>query len=69
MLLTHGCKNQCFRYFLGCSKSDNYGQVGTILNAEDAQNAIVAGAKFLMSPAMVKVSTMVLEAYFNILTV
>ncbi|KAI6676011.1 hypothetical protein NL676_036807 [Syzygium grande] len=28
--------------------------VGTILNAEDAQNAIVAGAKFLMSPAMVK---------------
>ncbi|XP_048135526.1 uncharacterized protein LOC115743790 isoform X5 [Rhodamnia argentea] len=29
--------------------------VGTILNAEDAQNAIVAGAKFLMSPAMVKI--------------
>ncbi|KAI3427786.1 uncharacterized protein J3R85_008997, partial [Psidium guajava] len=28
--------------------------VGTILNAEDAQNAIVAGAKFLMSPAMTK---------------
>jgi len=56
------------RYFLGYSKSDNFGQVGTILNAEDAQNAIVAGAKFLMSPAMVKVFTTVLEAYSSILT-
>ncbi|KAL4600411.1 hypothetical protein ACB092_11G197800 [Castanea dentata] len=28
--------------------------VGTVLNVEDAKNAINAGAKFLMSPAMVK---------------
>ncbi|XP_028089620.1 uncharacterized protein LOC114289976 isoform X3 [Camellia sinensis] len=29
-------------------------QVGTVLNSKDAKNAINAGAKFLMSPAMVK---------------
>ncbi|KAF8398116.1 hypothetical protein HHK36_017041 [Tetracentron sinense] len=29
-------------------------QVGTVLNSKDAENAIKAGAKFLMSPAMVK---------------
>ncbi|XP_065860408.1 uncharacterized protein [Euphorbia lathyris] len=29
-------------------------QVGTVLNAEDALNATIAGAKFLMSPATVK---------------
>uniref|UniRef100_A0A7N2KW94 Uncharacterized protein n=1 Tax=Quercus lobata TaxID=97700 RepID=A0A7N2KW94_QUELO len=28
--------------------------VGTVLDVEDANNAINAGAKFLMSPAMVK---------------
>lgn len=30
-------------------------QVGTVLNAMDAKNAINAGAKFLMSPAIVMV--------------
>ncbi|KAE9462950.1 hypothetical protein C3L33_05141, partial [Rhododendron williamsianum] len=29
-------------------------QVGTVLNAKDAKSAVNAGAKFLMSPAMVK---------------
>ncbi|KAL0008942.1 hypothetical protein SO802_010444 [Lithocarpus litseifolius] len=29
-------------------------KVGTVLDVEDAKNAINAGAKFLMSPAMVK---------------
>ena len=31
-------------------------QVGTVLNVKDAKNAVEAGAKFLMSPTMVKVS-------------
>lgn len=31
-------------------------QVGTVLNIEDAERAVIAGAKFLMSPAIVKVS-------------
>lgn len=31
-------------------------QVGTVLSVEDAKKAVGAGAKFLMSPAMVKVS-------------
>lgn len=30
-------------------------QVGTVLNVEEAKNAINSGAKFLMSPAIVKV--------------
>lgn len=30
-------------------------QVGTVLNAKDAKSAVNAGAKFLMSPAIVKV--------------
>lgn len=30
-------------------------QVGTVLNIKDAKNAVKAGAKFLMSPTMVKV--------------
>lgn len=30
-------------------------QVGTVLNVEDAKNATNAGAKFVMSPATVKV--------------
>uniref|UniRef100_A0A6M2F7A1 Uncharacterized protein n=1 Tax=Populus davidiana TaxID=266767 RepID=A0A6M2F7A1_9ROSI len=33
---------------------DNILQVGTALNAEDARNAMNAGAKFFMSPATVK---------------
>lgn len=37
------------------SETANILQVGTVLNAEDAKSAINAGAKFLMSPAMVKV--------------
>lgn len=37
-----------------CS-ADNILQVGTVLNAEDAIGAMNAGAKFIMSPAMVKV--------------
>ena len=35
--------------------ADNILQVGTALNAEDARNAMNAGAKFFMSPATVKV--------------
>ncbi|XP_022957434.1 KHG/KDPG aldolase isoform X6 [Cucurbita moschata] len=31
--------------------------VGTVLNVKDAKNAVEAGAKFLMSPTMVKVLT------------
>jgi 2-keto-3-deoxy-6-phosphogluconate aldolase len=37
------------------SETANILQVGTVLNVEDAKSAINAGAKFLMSPAMVKV--------------
>ncbi|CAL5397525.1 unnamed protein product [Camellia sinensis] len=33
---------------------NNIRNVGTVLNSKDAKNAINAGAKFLMSPAMVK---------------
>uniref|UniRef100_A0A2N9IFL2 KHG/KDPG aldolase n=1 Tax=Fagus sylvatica TaxID=28930 RepID=A0A2N9IFL2_FAGSY len=33
--------------------------VGTVLNVEDAKNAINAGAKFLMSPAMVKETSVI----------
>lgn len=33
----------------------NIVQVGTVLNIKDAKNAVKAGAKFLMSPTMVKV--------------
>ncbi|KAF5946119.1 hypothetical protein HYC85_016347 [Camellia sinensis] len=38
-------------YFLA---SLSFLNVGTVLNSKDAKNAINAGAKFLMSPAMVK---------------
>lgn len=34
----------------------SYLQVGTVLNIEDAERAVIAGAKFLMSPTIVKVS-------------
>jgi 2-keto-3-deoxy-6-phosphogluconate aldolase len=37
------------------SETANILQVGTVLNVEDAKSAINVGAKFLMSPAMVKV--------------
>jgi 2-keto-3-deoxy-6-phosphogluconate aldolase len=37
------------------SETANILQVGTVLNVEDAKSAINSGAKFLMSPAMVKV--------------
>lgn len=30
-------------------------QVGTVLNAQDAKNVIAAGARFFMSPAIIKV--------------
>ena len=39
-------------------------QVGTVLNVEDAKKAVGAGAKFLMSPAMVKVSLYILLLSF-----
>lgn len=38
-----------------CFEASSIFQVGTVLNAKDAKSAINAGAKFLMSPAMVKV--------------
>ncbi|KAJ0791751.1 putative KDPG/KHG aldolase, aldolase-type TIM barrel [Helianthus annuus] len=34
--------------------SGNLCQVGTVLNTKDAENAKNAGAKFIMSPAIVK---------------
>lgn len=36
-------------------------QVGTVLNKQDARDAVRAGAKFLMSPAIVKVPTGLLD--------
>lgn len=42
-------------------------QVGTVLNVEDAKRAMIAGAKFLMSPAMVKVSIEKCLATFSLL--
>lgn len=41
-------------------------QVGTVLNVEDAKNATNSGAKFLMSPATVKVCILILHSHaFN----
>lgn len=41
---------------------DSINSVGTVLNSKGAKNAINAGAKFLMSPAMVKILWMMLKA-------
>ncbi|CBI40646.3 unnamed protein product, partial [Vitis vinifera] len=38
--------------------------VGTVLNAKDAKTAINAGAKFLMSPVIVKACSWNLELFF-----
>ena len=45
----------CFARVFSLLKISSMLQVGTVLNVEDAVNAINAGAKFLISPAMVKV--------------
>ena len=45
----------CFARVFSLLKILNILQVGTLLNVEDSKNATNAGAKFLMSPAMVKV--------------
>lgn len=38
-------------------------QIGTVLNIEDAENAKKAGAKFIMSPAIVKACQKLLQQY------